>query len=209
MDIIEPRIAAYLASLLPERPQTFIDMEAIAAEKSFPIVGPLVGSFLAVMAASIGAKRIVELGSGYGYSACWFSTVLPAGGRIVCTDGNPRNRDRALANLAALGAADRVDFRVGDALEIFATLDGDFDLVFCDIDKEGYPAAYEAAVPRVRPGGLLLFDNALWSGRMVEGVDDERTRNVVALNRRAFSDPRCRASIVPLRDGVLVARVNG
>ena len=208
MEIVHPPVADYLESLLPDRPDAMKEMEAIARRHSFPIIGPLVGNFLAQQAALIGAKRIMELGSGYGYSAAWFSRVLPPGGKIICTDGDQKNKTRAEGHFSALGISESIEFRVGDALTVFGEIEGNFDFIFCDIDKHGYPDAFRAALPRVRSGGILAFDNALWSGRMLEGDASADTKGVSELNRLAFAEPTCRASIVPLRDGVLVCVKN-
>jgi predicted O-methyltransferase YrrM len=179
-------------------------LEAYAAELRFPIVGPLVGNYFAQLAALTGARRIMELGSGFGYSALWFASVLPPDGEIICTDGDDANRLRAEEAFTRVGVADSIQFHTGDALTVFASIDGDFDIIFCDIDKHGYPDAWRAALPRLRPGGVLVFDNALWSGRMLEGDETADTLGVIELNRLAFSSPDCRASLVPIRDGLLI-----
>ncbi|MFZ1729558.1 MAG: O-methyltransferase [Bacteroidota bacterium] len=204
MHVVTPELNTYMHSLLPARHHVLEELEAYASERKFPIVGPLVGNYLAQLANLIGAKRIMELGSGFGYSALWFSSVLPEGGEIICTDGDESNRLRAEEAFGRVGVADRIRFHTGDALTIFAGIEGDFDLIFCDIDKHGYPDAWRAALPRLRQGGVLVFDNALWSGRMLEGDESADTRGVVELNRLAFASPHCRASLVPIRDGLLV-----
>jgi predicted O-methyltransferase YrrM len=204
MHVVHPELDRYMLDLLPARAAILQEMEAHAESHRFPIVGPLAGNFLAQLAALIGARRIMELGSGFGYSALWFAGVLPADGEIICTDGDDANRQRAEDAFARAGVGDRIRFHTGDALALFAGIEGDFDLIFCDIDKHGYPDAFRAALPRLRAGGVLVFDNALWSGRMLEGNDSADTRGVVELNRLAFSTPGCRASIVPIRDGLLV-----
>lgn len=204
MNIINPDINGYMQDLLPQRHQVFLEMEEEARERNFPIVGPLVGQFLAQLALLTGAWRIMELGSGFGYSACWFGSVLPPEAEIICTDGDPANREKAEAAFTRMELNPKIDFRTGDALDIFADIEGDFDIIFCDIDKHEYPDAYRAAFPRLREGGVLVFDNALWSGRMLEGDDSADTLGVAELNRLAFAQPDCHASIVPIRDGVLV-----
>lgn len=204
MDVVTPALNDYMLGLLPARPQLLQEMEAYAAENRFPIVGPLAGNYLAQLAGLIGARRIMELGSGFGYSALWFASVLPADGEIICTDGDDSNRRRAEDAFVRAGVDGRIRFHTGDALEVFAGIDGDFDLIFCDIDKHGYPDAFRAALPRLRPGGALVFDNALWSGRMLEGNESTDTLGVIELNRLAFGSPHCRTSLVPIRDGLLV-----
>src|SRR2546429_491907 len=127
---------------------------------------------------AVGAKRIFELGSGYGYSAYWFSRAVGRNGELHLTDGDPGNEKRALAYLGRAGLDGPVTFHVGDALQSFANVEGEFDIVYCDIDKWEYPAAWEAARERIRQGGLYICDNVLWSGRVAqeEPEDDVRER---------------------------------
>jgi predicted O-methyltransferase YrrM len=206
MELTPQSVTDYMTGLLPPRHKNFYDMEEYAKGRKFPIVGPLVGNFLAQEAAGIGVKRIMELGSGFGYSALWFSTVLPDDGKIICTDDFDENVKRAETMFAAHGKSHLLDFRRGDALEVFESTDGEFDFIFCDIGKKDYPRAFDMALPRVRKGGILAFDNCLWSGRMLEGDDGDATKGVVELNKKAFASAECRTTIVPIRDGVLLCR---
>jgi caffeoyl-CoA O-methyltransferase len=187
------------------------DMERRARELGFPIVGRAVGCFLEQQARAVGARRVVELGSGYGYSAFFFARAVGEDGEVVCTDANPDNARRAEDYLRRAGLWDRVRYHVGDALEGFATVEGEVDLVYCDVDKDGYPAAWAAAADRIRVGGLFLCDNVLWGGR-VAGVGEpahparERvTPDIVAMTRAVLDDERYVTSLVPIRDGVLAA----
>lgn len=186
-----------------------LEMEAYAAEKGFPIVGRNVGVTLEVLARSAGARRIMELGSGFGYSAFWHARAVGDDGEVHLTDGDPENEVRAAAYLKRAGLADRVRFHVGDAVSALAQLDGDFDVIFSDIDKDGYPDAWRAAADRIRLGGLYVCDNVLWYGRVaVEDPDDARPRYTEAVlehNRLVAEDERYVSTIVPTRDGVLVA----
>jgi caffeoyl-CoA O-methyltransferase len=187
------------------------DMERRARELRFPIVGRAVGRFLEVQARAIGARRVVELGSGYGYSAYWFARAVGAGGEVVCTDADAHNAELAEAYLRRARLWDRVRYHVGDALEGLAAVDGELDVVYCDIDKDGYPAAWAAAAERLRVGGMFLCDNVLWDGR-VAGLDPEPaptraavTADIVAMTRAAIDDERYVTTLAPIRDGVLVA----
>ncbi len=204
MHIVNPSINTYMTELLPERHAVIRRMEERAQENGFPIIGPLVGTWLSQLARIAGARRIMELGSGFGYSALWFADVLDDDAEIICTDGDPENRAYAEAAFSEVGVRPAITFHTGDALSIFAGVEGDFDLIFCDIDKHEYPDAYQAAFPRLREGGVLVFDNALWSGRMLEGDESKDTTGVAELNRLAFGDEACHASHVPIRDGLLV-----
>ena len=186
------------------------EMEERAAELRFPIVGRAVGRFLELQARAVGARRVVELGSGYGYSAYWFARAVGDDGEVVCTDADPGNAELAEGYLRRAGLWSRVRYRVGDALEGLAAVDGELDVVYCDIDKDGYPAAWAAAAERIRLGGLFLCDNVLWDGRVAglgdpEPERDRVTGDIVAMSRAVATDPRYVSAIVPVRDGVLVA----
>ena len=190
------------------------DMEARAAEHGFPIVGRATGRYLELAARSIGARRVMELGSGYGYSAYWFARAVGVEGEVVCTDGDAENATLAEGYLTAAGVWERVHYRVGDALTGLGETTGDFDVVYCDVDKDGYPACWEAARERIRLGGMYLCDNVIWSGRVAEGTDgtdgtdDPRPEWTAAIrehNRLVSEDSRFVSSIVPIRDGVMTA----
>jgi predicted O-methyltransferase YrrM len=184
-------------------------MEALAEDNGFPIVGRNVGVTLEVLARSVGAARIMELGSGYGYSAYWHARAVGSDGEVHLTDGDPENEIKAADYLKRAGLADRIRFHIGDALTEFSRLDGEFDVVFNDVDKDGYPVAWRAASDRIRRGGLYVCDNVLWYGRVaVEDPDDARphyTDAILEHNRLIAEDERYVSTIVPTRDGVMVA----
>ena len=186
-----------------------LEMEAHAQEHGFPIVGRNVGATLEILARSVGAQRIMELGSGYGYSAYWHARAVGSGGTVHLTDGDPENAVKAADYLKRAGLADRVSFHVGDAVTEMGKLDGDFDVVFCDIDKHGYPDAWRAAAERIRVGGLYVCDIVLWYGRVAvpdaKGGRAEWTDAILEHNRLIAEDERYHSTIVPTRDGVLVA----
>ena len=210
MDIVDPRIETYMEERLRRFDEpVLLEMEAYGKEHGFPLVGRNVGVTLEALARSVGARRIMELGSGYGYSGYWHARAVGPGGEVHLTDGDPENERKAADYLGRAGLADRISFHVGDAVTEMEKLDGAFDVVFCDIDKDGYPAAWKAASERVRPGGLYVCDNVLWYGRVaVEDPDDARphyTEAVLEHNRLVAEDERYVSTIVPTRDGVLVA----
>jgi len=182
-------------------------MEAYAAANDVPIVGPAVGTLLEILARSIGAGRVFEMGSAIGYSTAFFARAVGRGGQVFYTDGSPENAERARGYLSRMELTDRVVIRVGDAVASLEATTGYFDVIFIDVDKDGYPAALKAAAPRVRRGGYLLADNVLWSGKVVDGgVRDKATEGIRAFNRTLFSLQEFRSVIVPLRDGVAIAR---
>jgi predicted O-methyltransferase YrrM len=212
VDITHPKVEEYVRALLDRHDEpVLLEMEEVARERGFPIVGRMVGVVLEILARAIGARRVFELGSGYGYSGYWFSRAVGPGGEVHLTDGDPQNERRALDYLGRAGLAGPVRFHVGEAVETLERTPGDFDVVYCDIDKGDYPKAWRASRDRVRPGGLFVCDNTLWSGRVTgaaEAPPDPHpgwTEAVDAMNRAIASDPGFVSTILPIRDGVTVA----
>ena len=220
LDVLHPSINEYLLEVIPERDEVLTEMEAYARANRFPIVGPLVGRVLHQLVLLTNPTRIFEMGSGFGYSAYWMAKALrQPEARIICTDGSQENADRAAGYLTRGGIADRIDYRVGNALEIIDETEGNFDIIYNDIDKDGYPDAFHKAIPRLRSGGLFITDNMLWLGRVVtydtetdvQGLDEEEqwvhktTVGVKELTQLLYSSPDVFTTIIPLRDGVSVA----
>jgi predicted O-methyltransferase YrrM len=203
--IVDPKIEKYLNSLIPEKDEVLVEMETLARKISFPIIGPAVGRLLAQLAMVSNAKRILELGSGFGYSAYWFSKSVGRNGKVICTEADPKNRDRALRFLKRGGLLDKVDFRVGNALQIIDELKGGFDIILNDIDKVDYPEAFRKAIPRLKKGGLLITDNVIWSGRVVEKNPDRSTQGILQFNKLIYESTDLLTTIIPLRDGVSVS----
>jgi predicted O-methyltransferase YrrM len=211
MDIVNPAIESYLRKLSAgDDEAVLLEMEALAESEGFPIIGRLCGRVLEVMARSIGAKRIFEMGSGFGYSGYWFSRATGPDGEVHLTDMDPENERKALDFLGRAGLDGPIEYHVGDAFDAFAKAKGPFDIVYCDIDKHGYPQAWKEGREKVRVGGLYICDNMLWSGRVTDDPDvtDDRpewTKAIKETNEAIASDPQFRSFIVPLRDGVVVA----
>ena len=205
--LVSPELDRYLLELLPARDLVIAEMEAAARERDIPIVGPAVATLLATLAESIGARRVCELGSAIGYSTAFFARAVGPEGKVVYTDGSEKNAREAAGYLERMGLRDRVDVKIGEAVQLLESTSGEFDVVFIDIDKDGYPRALEAAAPRVRSGGYLLADNVFWSGRVVDpSQKDASTEGIREFNRRLFARRDFRSVIVPLRDGVAIAR---
>ncbi len=206
LDIVHPKVTRYLASLIPPRDRVMAEMEERARREGIPIVGPLVGRLFYQLALMTGAKRVMELGSAIGYSTMWWARGVGPGGEVYYTDSSDDNARDAIRYLERGGVAHRVNFLVGDAVRCMASVKGKFDIVFCDIDKPGYPAALRSALPRLRRGGLLVVDNTLWSGRVTSRWGaDASTKAVRRLNALTYSDDdRAFTVLIPLRDGVSV-----
>ena len=211
MDIVDPRVETYMRTLQERHDEpVLLEMEAEGRERGFPIIGRLVGVTVELLARSIGARRVFELGSGFGYSAYWFARAVGPGGEVHGTDGDPANEAKALGYLERAGLVDRVRWHVGDAVTNLAAVEGEFDVVYDDIDKEGYPDAWRAASERIRVGGLYLCDNVLWSGAVADpggdhGRDRRTTEAILEHNRLIAGDERYVSGIVPTRDGLMVA----
>jgi predicted O-methyltransferase YrrM len=196
----------YVYSMLPPRDEILTEMEALAAERKIPIVGPAVGRILHQLALMIGAKTVFEMGSAIGYSTIWWARALADGGRVIYTDGDSKNAERARGYFERAGVADRISIKTGDALEMLSEEKQQFDIIFNDVDKEDYPRVFRLAVPRLRKGGLFVTDNVLWSGRVVEKDPTEsRTKAILEFNRLLYNSPELFTTILPIRDGVAVA----
>jgi caffeoyl-CoA O-methyltransferase len=208
METTLENLETYLDSLVPARSAEMQAMEEYARQTDFPIIGPASGQFCYLIARLIAARRIFELGSGYGYSTSWFARAVKenGGGKVhhVVWDAGLSNRARQ--HLGALGYADLVEFRVSEAVQALRETEGPFDLIFNDIDKHAYPESLEIISRKLRPGGVLIVDNLLWHGRIFNPADQTPdTRGVREFTRIITTSPDWTASIVPIRDGVLVA----
>jgi predicted O-methyltransferase YrrM len=198
----------YLDSLVPPRDEVMQEMEAYAKEVGFPIIGTAAGYFNYLIARLMGARRVFELGSGYGYSTAWFAKAVKENGggvvhHVVWDEGLS---GKARGYLGRLGYADTVQFHVGEAVETLKQTAGSFDLMFNDIDKHGYPASIPVIKEKLRVGGVLLVDNMLWHGAIFDEADQSAdTRGVLGVTRMLTTDPDFIASLVPIRDGMIMA----
>lgn len=205
MIITEPAINEYIKKILPRNDEVLAEMEDYASQNDFPIIGPMVGPFLRQLALITGAESIFEMGSGFGYSAYWFAGGMNGRGKIICTDGSDDNKQKALGFLKRGGFDRLVDFHVGDALEIIRRFDGPFDIILNDIDKEDYPEAFDIAIAQLKPGGVFITDNVLWSGRILDEKPDKTSKAILEFNRKLFNTDDVLSSIIPIRDGLGMA----
>jgi caffeoyl-CoA O-methyltransferase len=209
-EIFVDGIDGYVASLLPGRDETLTAIEEQAKLRNIPIVGPAVGRLFHQLAQMVGAESVFEMGSAVGYSTIWWARAVGEDGKVIYTDGDRKNADEARGYFQRAGVADRIDVRTGDALELLSEEKGQFDIIFCDIDKDDYPRALKLAAPRVRKGGLLVADNTLWHGRVIapEGSADAEmatTKAIKEFNQALYASKDFFATLLPLRDGVCVA----
>jgi predicted O-methyltransferase YrrM len=206
MDIVDPAVDRYLHELANPRDPVLREMEVLAAELNFPIVGPAVGQLLFVIAKAIRARRVIELGSGFGYSAYWFARAMEPGSTVILTEGDEQRAANAADFLARGGLDGRVRIEVGNGLDIIDRIGGEFDIVFNDIDKKDYPLVLDKAAAALRPGGLLICDNMLWFGTVLDDEsDDPPTRGIRELTRRLYASDEFDTVLIPIRDGVTVS----
>jgi predicted O-methyltransferase YrrM len=207
-ELISPQVSQYLDSLVPPREPEMQAMEAIAAKTNFPIIGPASGYLCYLVARMLGAKRVFEMGSGYGYSTAWFAKAVKenGGGEVFHVVWDAELSQRARKHLSALGLEGMVNYRVGEAVQTLRESEGPFDVIFNDIDKEGYPASLSVIEEKLRPGGALIIDNMLWHGRIFDPADKSpATEGVREFTRRITRDPKWAAGLLPVRDGLIVA----
>lgn len=211
MDFIDPALDAYCeAHSGTEPPHLRTLREETYASVYMPQMcsGHLQGRFLAMLSHLVRPEVIVEIGTYTGYSALCLAEGLAPGGMVHTIDIDPHLPPIVARHIAAAGFEDRITTHHRPALEVIPTLPTPFDLVFIDADKPAYPAYFDAVVDRVRPGGLIIADNVLWSGRVLQPTheQDHQTAALVAYARRVNEDPRVEPVIVPLRDGLMLAR---
>jgi len=219
MDFTDPVVQKYLLDVLPGRDETLGEMERQAEKRKIPIVGPAVARLFYQLVRITHAKTVFELGSAIGYSTIWWARGVGEGGRVVYTDSTQKNAEEPRRYFERARVAERIDNRIGDALEIFSEeKPSSYDIVFNDVDKEDYPRVFRLAAPRVRKGGLFVTDNVLWSGhvaRAVAGVkskdpeaSSDATKAIVEFNKLLYGSKDFFTTIMPLRDGVAIALRN-
>jgi len=196
----------YLYSMLPKRDEVLAEMEDYATKHDVPIVGPAVARVLQQLALMINAHTVFELGSAIGYSTIWWAQVVGDGGRVIYTDGDRKNAERARGYFDRAGVTNRITIHTGDALEFLSEQKQEFDVIFCDVDKEDYPRVLRLVPPRLRKGGLFVTDNVLWSGRVAQkNPTDAHTRAILEFNRKLYDSKEFYTTILPIRDGLAVA----
>jgi predicted O-methyltransferase YrrM len=203
----------YLAALFAPEDSTLLALREEADRSGLPpiSISPDEGRLLQVLLRAIGARRVLEVGTLGGYSAIWIARALPPDGALLTLEIDPSYADFARRHIGRAGVGDRVEVRVGRALDLLPALDGErFDAIFLDADKEPLPTYFDWSLRLLRPGGLIIADNALWGGRVLDDrVDDDATRAVREFNRRLATDPRVAGIVVPTHDGVGIGVVVG
>jgi caffeoyl-CoA O-methyltransferase len=207
--IVDERVEEYAVEHTTVLLDLFDRLEAETREKTTApqmMVGRLEGGFLAALVRLTGAKRILELGTFTGYSSIAMASALPDDGRITTCDVDPDATAIARRYMDESGFGDKIEIRLGPALETIEALEGPFDLVFIDADKPNYQSYYEAVLPLLADNGLVIVDNVLWSGRVVEPGGDESTEAIKAFNEHVKNDSRVVSVMLTVRDGMTLVQ---
>ncbi len=203
MFITNPQIEEYLKSLPKEKDPILEEMENLGHKLNFPIVDKLVGRFLYLITKLKNPQLIVEVGSGFGYSAYWFAKALNKG-KVILTEYREENINLAKKFFERGNLIDKADFRLGDGIEI-ASEYKNIDILFLDLEKRRYKEAIEKLLPNLSSNALIIADNVLWHGKVVEEEIDNQTKAIKEFNEFMFSLPNFFSVMIPLRDGVLVS----
>jgi caffeoyl-CoA O-methyltransferase len=207
-NLIADSMHHYLDGLVPTRPAEMQAMEAYAEKRNFPIIGPASGYLCYQIARLIQARRVFEMGSGYGYSTAWFARAVQenGGGQVHHVVWNDELSQQAKQHLHILGFDGIIQYQVSEAVQALKATQGEFDLIFNDIDKEGYPASLPIIAEKLRPGGVLIIDNMIGHGRIFDSADlSPATRGVREFTQLIAHDPSWIVSLVPIRDGMIIA----
>ncbi len=204
--LVSEKIEAYAADHTRAQPEV-LDRLAQETRRSMKhsemLTGRLEGGFLRLMVRAFQARRIVEIGMFTGYSALSMAEALPDDGKLITCEVNPEAEAIARRYFRESPHGDKIEIRMGPALQTLEKLEGPFDFAFIDADKENYPSYYELCLERLRPGGAMAVDNVLWSGRVLDPQDEE-TRAIATLNERVSKDDRVDHVLLTIRDGVML-----
>ncbi len=208
--IVDPRIEEYAQAHTTPLDELFAELEAETRNRTTApqmMVGLLEGRFLELLVRLTAARLVLELGTFTGWSSIAMASALPEGGRVVTCDVNTETTEIARRYAERAGVVERIEYRLGPALETIETLDEPLDLVFIDADKVNYLSYYEAVLPKLAPEGLIVADNVLWSGRVLDDPEEgDDTRAIRAFNDRVAGDERVVAVMLTVRDGMTLIR---
>ena len=209
--IVPDAVEQYLAGLNQLGDPVLRELERAGKEQQLPLIDAEVGALLRLLATTVGAARILEIGTAIGYSGIWLAGALPSHGMLLTMEVKPERAQVARDNFTRAGLAERVSVIVGDAQRMLAKVSGPFDLIFQDGDKPQYLTQLDRLIELLRPGGLLITDNVLWDGDVVPGFGKAAqhpatdTRAIIEYNERINHHPQLMTVIVPLRDGVAIS----
>ncbi len=202
--ITNPKIEEYIYNLSIPNDPVLMEMEKLGHKLGFPIVDRLVGRILFILTKLKKPELVVELGSGFGYSAMWFAKALKENAKVVLTDFSQENLDLAKKFFQQANLLHKAEFKVGDAIEI-ASLYKNIDILFLDLQKTKYKYAVETLLPNLNQEALVIADNTLWQGKVLEENPDKQTKGIKEFNEYMFKNEQFFSSLIPIRDGLLVA----
>lgn len=211
-DITNFAIEDYLAELMPQRSPVFDELEHRAHDRGLPLIGPVEGQFIYLLAKSMAAREALEIGTATGYAAMWIlQAIVPAGGRLTVIERHPERYRLAQEYITRAGYGEHMTIHEGEWFSTLESLSGPYDLIFLDILRHlsGVQEAVYAlnlCIPRLRAGGILIVDNVLCSGLVVEEDAAPTVRGIQEFNRAIMRHPQLESVIVPLRDGVAICR---
>lgn len=209
MDFLPENIAAYVEALTSPETEALAKLNRETHAKVLSprmLSGHLQGQFLSMISHMIQPKTILEVGTFTGYSAICLAQGLQPGGVLHTIDINEELEDMVRGYFAQAGVQDRIQYHIGNALQIIPSLNETFDLVFIDADKINYANYYDLVFDKVRKGGYILADNVLWSGKVVNEKKDKDTQAIDDYNHKIYNDPRVQCLLLPIRDGIMIAR---
>lgn len=211
MEFISAELDEYINRHTEAEPQLLCELNRETNLKVLQprmLSGHFQGRFLSMLTKILQPENVLEIGTYTGYSALCMLEGLAVGGKITTIDINEELEDMVRKYIEKAGAEKQIDYKIGDAREIIPQLKGDFDLVFIDADKENYVTYYKMVIDRVRPGGIILTDNVLWSGKVLEPLkeNDVDTAAILKYNTLVNNDSRVESILLPIRDGVMLTR---
>ena len=209
MDLIDSRLSDYSAAHTTPESSLLkkINRDTHAnVLKPRMLSGHVQGRLLSMISHMIRPSNILEIGTYTGYSAICLCEGLRPGGKLITIDRNEELESKLRSYFSEAGLEDAIELRMGDALKILPTLNGTFDLVFIDADKENYSNYFDLVIDKVPAGGYLLADNVLWSGKVVDALPDKDTRAILSFNDKVHNDPRVENVLLPVRDGIMMMR---
>lgn len=211
MEFISAELDQYVCAHSENEPEVLRDLNRkthLSVLQPRMLSGHLQGRVLSMLSHMIRPSRVLEIGTYTGYSALCFAEGLTEGGKVITIDVNEELEELVREYISKAGMEEKIDYRIGDATQLIPQLDEQFDIVFIDADKKNYCNYYNLVFDKVKTGGYIIADNVLWSGKVLENYDslDRETKVIMDYNRMVHEDPRVQEVLLPIRDGLMVAR---
>jgi len=211
MEFISPELDRYVCTHSENEPEVLHQLNRkthLSVLQPRMLSGHFQGRVLSMLSNMIRPMRVLEIGTYTGYSALCFAEGLAEGGKVITIDVNEELEELVREFIAKAEMEEQIDYRIGDATQLIPFLDEQFDIVFIDADKKNYCNYYDLVFDKVKPGGYIIADNVLWSGKVLEEYDslDRETKIIMDYNRKVHEDPRVQEVLLPIRDGLMVAR---